>query len=86
MQGREEVVEHGQIIQSRRSDPALFTSRRRPAAERDQEAISAGRDRYEFFMTMLDRRLSESAYIAGEQFSMGEVPRPGVVVTAYSVQ
>ena len=54
--------------------PVFWGLVRTPAAERDQEAISAGRDRYEFFMTMLDSRLSESAYIAGEQFSMGDIP------------
>ena len=54
--------------------PVFWGLVRTPVAERDQEAISAGRDRYEFFMTMLDNRLSESAYIAGEQFSMGDIP------------
>ena len=54
--------------------PVFWGLVRTPVAERDQGAISAGRDRYEFFMTMLDKRLSESAYVAGEQFSMGDIP------------
>ena len=47
---------------------------RTPPKDRDLVAIDNARDRLEHFMTMLDKRLGDSQHVAGERFSMGDIP------------
>lgn len=47
---------------------------RTPEAERETAAIAAARDRSAAAMAILDRYLGETTYVAGDDFSMGDIP------------
>ena len=47
---------------------------RTPEAERDMDAIMKSRDALSRSMAMLDRYLGETAYLGGDDFSMGDIP------------
>ncbi len=47
---------------------------RTPEAERDMEAIGRARDGLAGAMAILDRYLGETAFVAGPDFSMGDIP------------
>ena len=47
---------------------------RTPPEKRDNAAIAAARDGYENALAILDRYLGETAYVAGDDFSLGDIP------------
>jgi glutathione S-transferase len=47
---------------------------RRPAAERDAAAIAQAAREAEGALLLLDRHLAEHRFVAGEHFSMGDIP------------
>ncbi len=47
---------------------------RTPEAERDMDAIAKARDGLAGAMAILDRYLGETAFVAGPEFSMGDIP------------
>jgi glutathione S-transferase len=55
--------------------PTVFMGLIRTAPEdRNNEAIATARDGYENAMAILDRYLGETAYVAGADFSLGDIP------------
>jgi glutathione S-transferase len=64
--------------------PAIFAAFwgliRTPAEKRDQAAIAASQAKTTDAMKILDAQLGKTAFVAGEQFSMGDIP---VGVMAY---
>ncbi len=64
--------------------PAFFAAFwgliRTPAEKRDMAAITASQQKTTEAMTMLDAQLGRTAYVAGDRFSMGDIP---VGVMAY---
>jgi glutathione S-transferase len=54
--------------------PAFLGLIRTPAEQRDQKAIAASQARTIETMTMLDAALAKSAYLAGDNFSIGDIP------------
>ena len=55
---------------------------RTPPEKRDQAAIAASREKTADAMKILDERLATSAYLAGDAFSMGDIP-PGLTAYRY---
>ena len=47
---------------------------RTPEEKRDHAAIAAAEKRYAEAMTVLDAQLAKTHYVAGEEFSMGDIP------------
>ena len=64
--------------------PAFFAAFwgliRTPAEKRDMAAITASQQKSTEAMAMLDAQLGRTAYVAGDRFSMGDIP---VGVMAY---
>jgi glutathione S-transferase len=60
--------------------PVFWGLIRTPAEKRDQAAIAAGKTKTADAMKILDARLAKAAYVAGDAFSMGDIP---VGVMAY---
>lgn len=54
--------------------PAFLGLIRTPPEQRDQKAIAASQQKTIEAMTMLDAALAKSAYVAGENFSIGDIP------------
>lgn len=54
--------------------PVFWGLVRTPEAERDYAAIAAARDRLELKMGIIDRYLGETRFLAGDAFSMGDIP------------
>jgi glutathione S-transferase len=58
--------------------PAIFAAFwgliRTPAEKRDQAAIATSQAKTTDAMKILDAQLGKTAYVAGEQFSMGDIP------------
>ncbi len=55
--------------------PTVFIGLVRTAPEdRNNEAIATARDGYENAMVILDRYLGETAYVAGADFTLGDIP------------
>jgi glutathione S-transferase len=54
--------------------PVFWGLVRTPAGERDHKAISDGMARSIAAATILDNRFAQSRYVAGEAFSMGDIP------------
>ena len=55
-------------------DPGVLGLVRTPEAERDYDAINAGIERGCEVWGMLDRRLADRAFVAGDEFTMGDIP------------
>jgi glutathione S-transferase len=53
---------------------------RTPPEKRDHDAIDASRDKTTAAMKILDAQLAKTAFIAGNSFSMGDIP---VALMAY---
>lgn len=47
---------------------------RKPPAERDAQAIAAAAHDAQAALVLLDRHLTSNSYVAGEQFTMGDIP------------
>jgi glutathione S-transferase len=60
--------------------PAFWGLIRTPAEKRDHAAIAASQQKTIDAMRILDARLGKAAYVAGEQFTVGDIP---VGVMAY---
>ncbi len=61
--------------------PTLFIGLiRTPPEERDNDAIAAARDGLAKTMAILDRYLGETEYVAGDDFTVGDIP---VGIAAY---
>jgi glutathione S-transferase len=60
--------------------PAFWGLIRTPPEKRDHAAIAGSQQKTTDAMNMLEQRLGKSAYVAGEAFSMGDIP---VGVMAY---
>ena len=54
--------------------PVFWGLVRTAPEDRDAEVISAGRDRLENVLSILDARLSAVAFVGGEDFSMADIP------------
>ncbi len=54
--------------------PVFWGLVRTAPEDRDLEAIASGRDRFEETLIILDDRLSRTKYVAGESFTMGDIP------------
>src|SRR5215207_4921712 len=54
--------------------PAFWGLIRTPPEKRDNAAIAASQQKTTDAMKMLEERLGKSAYVAGEAFSMGDIP------------
>ena len=54
--------------------PVFWGLVRTPEAERDYGAINAGIERGCEVWGMLDRRLADRAFVAGDEFTMGDIP------------
>ena len=54
--------------------PVFWGLVRTAPEDRDAEVISAGRDRLENVLSILDTRLSAVAFVGGEDFSMADIP------------
>ncbi len=54
--------------------PVFWGLVRTAPEDRDLEAIANGRDRFEETLIILDDRLSRTKYVAGESFTMGDIP------------
>jgi len=55
--------------------PTLFMGLiRTPPEERDNDAIAAARDSLAKTMAILDRYLGETEYVAGDDFTVGDIP------------
>jgi glutathione S-transferase len=54
--------------------PAFLGLIRTPPEQRDQKAIAASQAKTIETMTMLDAALGKSAYVAGDSFSIGDIP------------
>jgi len=60
--------------------PLFWGLVRTPPERRDHAAIAAGRKRSEEALFLLDRELAKTRFLAGDDFSMGDIP---VAVFAY---
>ena len=60
--------------------PLFWGLVRTPPEQRDHAAIAAGRKRSEEALFLLDRELAKTRFLAGDDFSMGDIP---VAVFAY---
>ena len=60
--------------------PLFWGLVRTPPEQRDHAAIAAGRKRSEEALLLLDRELAKTRFLAGDDFSMGDIP---VAVFAY---
>jgi glutathione S-transferase len=54
--------------------PVFWGLVRTPPEKRDQAAIDAGKAKTTEAIKILDARLASTAYVAGEDFSMGDIP------------
>ena len=54
--------------------PVFWGLVRTAPEERDMEAIGRGRDLLEKTLVILDERLSRAKYVAGDSFTMGDIP------------
>ena len=54
--------------------PVFWGLVRAPEAERDHDAINAGIERGREVWGMLDRRLADRPFVAGDTFTMGDIP------------
>ncbi len=54
--------------------PVFWGLVRTPPEKRDRAAIAAGRDALEAAMAILDAHLSENEFVAGDDFTMGDIP------------
>lgn len=54
--------------------PAFFNLVRRPAAERDLEAIAQSAQATAKMMTILDQALAATSWLSGESFGLGDIP------------
>lgn len=54
--------------------PVFWGLVRTPEAERDMAAIATARDRLAGVMAILDRHLGEAEFVAGPDFTMGDIP------------
>lgn len=54
--------------------PVFWGLVRTALEDRDREAIAKGRDQLEATLIILDERLSRTKYVAGESFTMGDIP------------
>ena len=54
--------------------PVFWGLVRTPEAERDHDVIDAGIERGYEIWGMLDRRLAARAFVAGDEFTMGDIP------------
>jgi len=60
--------------------PLFWGLIRTPPEKRDQAAIDAGREKTTDAMRIVDAQLAKTAYLAGDAFSMGDIP---VALIAY---
>ncbi len=54
--------------------PVFWGLVRTPEAERDMDAIAKARDQLTGAMAILDRYLGETEFVAGPEFSVGDIP------------
>lgn len=54
--------------------PVFLGLIRTPPEKRDMAAINAARDRFSAAMKILDAQLGKTAYVAGPEFTMGDIP------------
>jgi glutathione S-transferase len=54
--------------------PVFWGLIRTPPEKRDAEAIAAGKERTIAAAQILDRQLAQTAYVAGDAFSYGDIP------------
>lgn len=54
--------------------PLIMTMLRTPAEDRDWETVAAQMAAAGHYWAMLDARLAEHAYVAGDSFTMGDIP------------
>jgi glutathione S-transferase len=52
---------------------------RRPPAERDTGAVTVATQQVQAALTLLDRHLAERPYVAGDRFTMGDIPAGATV-------
>jgi len=71
-----------QIALGAASTPVFWGLIRTPPEQRDHAAIAKGKAEYIRLITMLDAALANSAYVAGDAFSMGDIP-VGVLTYRY---
>ncbi len=55
-------------------NPVFFGLIRTPSEKRDHAAIAAGRDKLAGAMTILDTELGRTDFVAGDTFTVGDIP------------
>ncbi|RDD62841.1 glutathione S-transferase family protein [Ferruginivarius sediminum] len=54
--------------------PVFWNLIRTPEAQRDMAVVEAGREKLDRLFGILDRHLADRRYIAGDSFTMGDIP------------
>jgi len=65
--------------------PVFWGLVRTPAEQRDLQAIANARDELAGLLGILDKHLSGSAYVAGDSFTMGDIPLGVMVYRWYTM-